>query len=719
MTFNTELWNGQAPGAGYEISRSLRFNSSDSAYLSRTPASAGNRKTWTWAAWVKRGSLGVLNAIFSIRAAADDSSYFDFIFNGGDQLSVSNYSTFLRITTQVFRDASAWCHLVLANDTTQATANNRLRLYVNGAEVTQFSTINNVAQSTDMGINLASETNIGRLAGSSHYCSLMLADIHFIDGQALDPTSFGEFDTNGVWQPIAYTGTYPGNSFHLDFSDNSSAAALGTDTSGNGNDWTVNNIAVATGTVYATGSTWDTSTATAQLAYKDEVATSPYVIDITGNYSITYPSFAYTGSLDSMFDGTDSVAYILNDYVNQSTYSFLVDLRDFPTVTSVSVRGYALNGGLYTPYKAELLDSSKTLIPGSTITLATSMSDNTVPVSGSPRYLKIFRSGGSYDRGYIAGFDINGTRMVNGSLPRNNDSLVDTPTNYGTDTGAGGEVRGNYATLNPLKLSSGYTLANGNLDVSGNGANLGAVATVGASTGKWYWEITVTSGANNDMGALGLTSNTSSPADGYAGSTATNGWSWRQSGQILKLAANITTNNTPTSYTNGDILQIALDADAGKVWLGKNNTWTAGGNPGAGTTQTLTYSVSEAPYFPVTRPYAGASVVNFGQRPFAYTAPSGFKALCTANLPSTTITTSGSYTGNGVADGPFVYLNGVPTAMTVNGNSVTFGTDADKLSNGFKIRTTSTTYNQNASTYNYSITSTGDPFKTARAQSNP
>jgi len=117
--------------------------------------------------------------------------------------------------------------------------------------------------------------------------------------------------------------------------------------------------------------------------------------------------------------------------------------------------------------------------------------------------------------------------------------------------------------------------------------------------------------------------------------------------------------------------------------------------------------------------YSASSVdANFGQRPFAYTAPSGFKALCTANLPSTTITTSGSYTGNGVADGPFVFLNGVPTAMTVNGNAVTFGTDADKLSNGFKIRTTSTTFNQNASTYNYTITTTGAPFKTARAQSN-
>jgi len=109
---------------------------------------------------------------------------------------------------------------------------------------------------------------------------------------------------------------------------------------------------------------------------------------------------------------------------------------------------------------------------------------------------------------------------------------------------------------------------------------------------------------------------------------------------------------------------------------------------------------------------------NFGQRPFAYTAPSGFKALCTANLPEGTITTSGTFTGNANANGPFVYLNGIPTAMTINGNAVTFATHADKLSNGFKLRTSSTSYNTSGSN-TYSITTTGDKFKFARAQPNP
>jgi hypothetical protein len=144
-----------------------------------------------------------------------------------------------------------------------------------------------------------------------------------------------------------------------------------------------------------------------------------------------------------------------------------------------------------------------------------------------------------------------------------------------------------------------------------------------------------------------------------------------------------------------------------------------------GTSQGTAYSVgtfSGKSIMPAIGGGGAATVtytLNAGQRAFAYTAPSGFKALCTQNLPEGTITTSGSYTGNGVADGPFVYLNGVPTAMTVGVNAVTFGTHADKLSNGFKLRTTNVLYNQNALSYSYSITTTGAKFKYARAQPNP
>jgi hypothetical protein len=347
--------------------------------------------------------------------------------------------------------------------------------------------------------------------------------VHFVDGQNLDASSFGAADTNGIWQPKAYTGTYGTNGFHLDFADNSTAAALGYDAAGS-NDWTVNNLSVTAGA--------------------------------------------------------------------------------------------------------------------------------------------------------------------------DNDSLVDSPTNYGTDTG-------NYCTWNPLYIGAAG-LSNGNLDasLSSSGA-YNAFGTISVTTGKWYWEVTLTSGASTSY--LGIMDSTISSATDNSWSSESR--AYRDSGE--KYDGSLASYGA--SYTTGDTIGVALDLDVGTLVFYKN-----------GVSQGTAFSsglISKE-----WKPFVYASTLvayttNFGQRPFAYPV-SGYTALCTQNLPSTTITTSGSYTGNGVADGPFVYLNGVPTAMTVDGNAVTFGTDADKLSNGFKIRTTSTTFNQNASTYNYSITSTGDPFKTARAQAN-
>jgi hypothetical protein len=200
--------SGQA-GGGYQISRSLRFNSADSAYLNRTPGSAGNRKTWTWAGWVKRSALGTSQYIFESRTGASDTTIMNFSFNASNQLQVVNYSYFPLISTPVYRDASAWYHIVWSLDTTQATASNRMKLYVNGAEVTTFGTDNrsSLTQNSDQAINQAAVHYIG----GQTYLNAYLADIHFIDGQALTPSSFGEFDTNGVWQPIEYTAAYLGS----------------------------------------------------------------------------------------------------------------------------------------------------------------------------------------------------------------------------------------------------------------------------------------------------------------------------------------------------------------------------------------------------------------------------------------------------------------------------------------------------------------------------
>jgi hypothetical protein len=468
---NGILLASEAAAAGGEgISRSLRFNSADSAYLSRTPASAGNRKTWTWAGWVKRSgtSRDVLFARFS------GSSGFAFEIDSFSRLWAYDYTTsafdWQLISTPVYRDPSAWYHIVFAYDTTQATASNRVKLYINGAQVTTFSTETYPTQNFDGYVNTTSTHEIG--GAFTVYFDGLLADIHFIDGQALDPTSFGEFDANGIWQPIAYTGTYGTNGFKLTFGDNSTTAALGNDDSPNSNTWAVNNFSVAAG----------------------------------------------------------------------------------------------------------------------------------------------------------AG----------------NDSLVDVPTNGAeTDTGAGGEVRGNYCTLNPLKYGGDIQApTNGNLDVTSVGSATGKIlGTIGVSSGKWYWECVPNSSANI---AFGITKDNTVLAN-YPGQDAVD-YSYHSDGSKYS-------NNSGSAYgatfTTNDVIGVAFDADNGTLTFYKNNS-----------SQGQAYSgLTSGPYFPMVGDPSStpdiSATVNFGQRPFAYTAPSGFKALNTANLPAPVVTKPSDlfdvklYTGNG------------------------------------------------------------------------
>jgi hypothetical protein len=416
----------------------------------------GNRKTWTWSGWVKRGTLGIYGSIFT--AIQDSSNATSLLFWNDDTLyyrtEIAGAENNLK-TTQVFRDLSAWYHIVLAVDTTQATASDRTSLYINGVQVTAFSLTGYQAQNGDTFANSTYEHRIGSSNGSNYFNGY-LTEINFIDGQALTPSSFGETNaTTGVWSPIAYAGSYGTNGFYLNFSDNSgvTSTTLGKDQAGS-NNWTPNNFSVTAG----------------------------------------------------------------------------------------------------------------------------------------------------------AG----------------NDSLVDTPTQHGTDTGAGGEVRGNYCTLNPLITPATMTLVNGNLNLSGYTPFTSAYGTLGIpTTGKWYFEFVVQ--ANAMIGISGTPNGSQYPGQ------ASDSYAWD--------ADNSTTYNNGASASYGasasnDVVGCAFDADAGTLTF-----YTNGVSQG-----TAFSSIPSKTYFPVFR--NGNSVntsVNFGQRPFAYTAPSGFKALVTTNLPAPTVVQGDDY----------------------------------------------------------------------------
>ena len=216
------------------------------------------------------------------------------------------------------------------------------------------------------------------------------------------------------------------------------------------------------------------------------------------------------------------------------------------------------------------------------------------------------------------------------------DNLSDSPSDYGTDTGAGGQVRGNYATLNPLD-NGGLALSNGNLNANRNSTSwLSVRATLqGITSGKWYWECTTpTSISGTNYPLVGVAWNSQSLAT-YVGADAFGYGCSFFSGQ--KFNNNVNT-NYGTAFATNDIMGVAFDADNGKIWFSKNGTWFASGDPVAGTNAAFT-GITGQVYAPTFSVYGTNStvVVNFGQRAFAYAAPTGFKCLVSTNLPTPTI----------------------------------------------------------------------------------
>jgi len=240
----------------YEVERSLRLNDGDSAYLSRTPSSTSNRKTWTFSAWVKRSNIttGAFQTLFSANNSSNYGLYGTYIwFTTTDTLAISiNSGIYYLQTNAVFRDVSAWYHLVVNIDTTQATSSNRMKIYVNGVQETSFATTTYPTQNLDSSVNLNQQHTIGgrRYTSIDNYFDGYMAEVNFIDGFQYDSSYFGKTNAvTGQWIPKKYTGSYGTNGFYLNFLDNSgtTATTLGKDSSGNGNNFTPNNLSVTAG----------------------------------------------------------------------------------------------------------------------------------------------------------------------------------------------------------------------------------------------------------------------------------------------------------------------------------------------------------------------------------------------------------------------------------------------------------------------------------------
>jgi len=230
----TVLGANTLSSGGFEVANSCRFDGSSSS-MSITPGSNMNLDRWTWSGWIKRSSIGVLQSILAADNAASDTTLIE--FDANDKLNflnlVSNNIKGKKITDRVFRDISAWYHIVVVWDSANSTAADRIKIYVNGVRETSFATSDNPDSGVDSSLGESGvATLIGTYVGEdSRFFNGYLAEVVLIDGSALAPTSFGEFDEDsGIWKPIKVSGlTFGTHGFYLDFQ---ASGNLGNDANG-------------------------------------------------------------------------------------------------------------------------------------------------------------------------------------------------------------------------------------------------------------------------------------------------------------------------------------------------------------------------------------------------------------------------------------------------------------------------------------------------------
>jgi hypothetical protein len=736
-SINQLLIGAAGAGGDNEEKRSLRFNPGDSAYLSKQYTTSGNRRKATISMWLKRGNLANNSGLFLVSDGGTSTFSYDFDTDDTIRLYFNNGTADLN-TSALFRDASAWYHLTLVVDTENATSSDRIKIYVNGVNQTLTGTIPPQNSDTELGLTGSWVHTIGRHMGGGDQLDGYLADIHFIDGQALAATDFGEFDSNSVWQPKVFEGTYGTNGFKLDFSDTSSDAALGTDTSGNGNTWTVNNLTAGTEQTLP-GVNFDGTSNAAYLTIPDssdftlgsnDFTVEAYVYkrdtseqfiagsaDSSGSTSSTSfvlqvgggsPSSsirAYVGTTGTSVDSGENitlnkwvhVAFVRDgntlrlyvDGVQKNSTSFTGSVNDSSDLFGISSLGGFTNGKNWNGVISNLrLVNGTCLYPsGTTFALPSTPLTNVTNTKLLCCQSSSSATATTVSPGSITVGNTSNVAAVelNDSSPAN-DALRDSPAQIAeqTDNGVGGEVVGNYATWNPL-FGENQSLSNGNLKAESNTTAYAIIAsTLAMKSGKWYMEYTYTySGQPYITWGISQTNRDGTQGSGVSDTAEDKGFKAWDTG-FYSQSDGVNIYDYSSSVSNGDIISLAFDADAGKLWVAKNGTYmtnaSGAGNPTAGTNPDYSgLNYSGGYYFMAGPYYTNGSTLeaNFGQRSWAYAAPTNFKALCTANLPEPTIADGSTvfnpalYTGNASTQS-ITGLNFSPDLVWTKSRSTTY-----------------------------------------------
>jgi len=643
--------------AAYSVDYSCRFDGA--SWLSRTFSSAGTRTKWTLALWVKRSKTGTQQAIMTTPNGGTDSTWFDLFFDSSDQLWIAGYDTYWRKTAAVYRDPSAWMHVCVVYDTAQS-GDDELKLYVNSAQITDWTSTDNTGLGGDLGVSAAALHYFGRTGGGL-YLSNYIADVHFIDGTAIAPLdNFVEKDANGQLVPIAYTEDHGTNGFHIPF-DNTAGSDVFTDSSGS-------NAATAF-TDSSRACQHITNSGAVHSATEKKIGRTSMYFDgndrliVSGNSALSIPA-STDFCIECWFYPTDvdtsgQVGLIMNRS-SPSENGFWISQTDqnldcrlagtnaggWEGVTTTTSNPLTLNTWHHIAYcrSGTGTDNITLYVDGVAEDTATSNAaddaaagrdwvigrfftdaDNSAYYiqgyldeirfsTGTPRYTgagqtptaaftddenTVLLIHSNYGGG-IGGDDSGKTNdfAAGGNLAAH-DQMVDTPSagnNFCTWNPLGGATKGLYADL-----------SDGNLRLDWSSASQAqAVGTIEMTSGKWYFEATI-----NDVNWLNLGVSSDYAYDGsnwgdiYTIYTSTN------NGYEVHHEGSSTGSWSGSAVTPavGDVIGIAFDADNGKIWYSVNGSGFDSSSPD----DTINpYSAGEKSWHVNMSAWQSSTNVNFG-----------------------------------------------------------------------------------------------------------
>jgi len=664
-----------ASGGGYTIDQSLRFNDDDTAYLSKT-FSSGDEQKWTFSAWIKRGNLtGSGNSHQIFGTPRDGGEHVSIFFNPVDKFCVefAGGTEGYRHTTAQYRDTSAWYHFMVATDTTLGDRASRCKLYVNGEQITDFGLDSGPDQNLDTRFNRAIEHGLGRNPFTTTVFDGYMAEVHWVDGTQLTPSSFGETDsTYGHWKPKKVSGlTYGTNGFYLDFSNTSTKHAItasgnaahktsrskigsssiefdgGTDADylsipqhsdfGFGtNDWTVEfwvNLST-TGAHHQIGQ----EDGSDYWRVKSTATAFEVQVEVDGVTQLNFAGSTGLTSTDTWYHmavvKSDSTAtlYLDGTSVGSGSWTGSMSMVDTPLLIGNYKSGsYGLDGFMdeirisntarytttFTPSTTAFTDDDNTLL-----LIHSNTSDGSTTFTDSSGVEGSLGNDQSGEDNHFTPTNLTAT-----------DQMLDSPTN-------------NFATWNPLLIYyPGYAsiFSEGNLK-GGHDDNGCVFGSIVMTTGKWYAEMYFEDDAvDHNMAAVFAVATTTTSSN----STIERGISYKDTGDKV---VDGTTTSYGATYSTGDIIGIAVDVDAGNVTFYKNNTSQGSTSLGAGDDHVFACGGWNGTWYWVANfgqdsSFAGNKTAQGNQDSngigdFYYTPPTDYLALCTSNLPDPTVTPS-------------------------------------------------------------------------------